>query len=70
MTDAEFEAYRNRVITQQEHDEIMADIRRIHEEIRLANLEDPLPDDFIDYCKGRKTLLTEADLTSVIKVAG
>ncbi|MDR3312013.1 MAG: hypothetical protein LBS64_02645 [Spirochaetaceae bacterium] len=54
MTDAEFEVYRNRVITQQEHDEIMADIRRIGEEIHQVALEDPLPDDFIDYCKGRK----------------
>jgi hypothetical protein len=27
-----------------------------------ANAESPLPDDFIEYVKGRKTKLVEADL--------
>jgi hypothetical protein len=40
--------------TQEEHDERVADIRRIHAEIRQAALEDPLPEDFIEYVKGRK----------------
>jgi hypothetical protein len=43
-----------RKITQEEIDERLADIRRIHAEIHQAELEDPLPDDFIDYVKGRK----------------
>jgi hypothetical protein len=54
MTEAEFEAYMKHEFTQEEHDERMADIMRIGEEIHQAELEDPLPDDFIDYCKGRK----------------
>jgi hypothetical protein len=54
MTEQEFEVYMNREITQKEIDERLADIRRIHAEISKAEQEDPLPDDFIDYCKGRK----------------
>jgi hypothetical protein len=62
MKSVNVEEYLKREITQEEHDEIMTDIRRIGEEIRLAELEDPLPDDFIEYVKGRKTKLVEADL--------
>jgi hypothetical protein len=54
MKSVNVEEYLKRVITQEEHDEIMADIRRIGEEIHQAELEDPLPDDFIEYVKGRK----------------
>jgi hypothetical protein len=43
-----------REITQEEINERLADIRRIGEEIHKAELEDPLPDDFIEYVKGRK----------------
>jgi hypothetical protein len=43
-----------RVITREEIDERLADIKRIHAELRKADLEDPLPDDFIEYVKGRK----------------
>jgi hypothetical protein len=62
MKSVNVEEYLKREVTQEEHDEMMADIRRIGEEIRLAELEDPLPDDFIEYVKGRKTKLVEADL--------
>jgi hypothetical protein len=43
-----------REITQEEVDERLADIKRIHAELRKANEESPLPDDFIEYVKGRK----------------
>jgi hypothetical protein len=62
MTEAEFEAYMKHEFTKEEVAERVADIRRIHEEIRKAELEDPLPDDFIDYVKGRKPLLVEASV--------
>jgi hypothetical protein len=38
-------------------EEIAADAARsraLFEEIRKHEAEDPLPDDFIEYCKGRK----------------
>jgi hypothetical protein len=54
MKSVNVEEYLKRVITQEEHDECMADIRRIHAEIHQAALEDPLPDDIMDYVKGRK----------------
>jgi hypothetical protein len=57
MTEAEFEAYMKREITQEEIDERVAWYRKWCEELDKANAESPLPDDFIDYCKGRKTLL-------------
>jgi hypothetical protein len=43
-----------RVVTQEEHDAKMAHFRLVCEEIAKDELENPLPDDFIDYCKGRK----------------
>jgi hypothetical protein len=54
MTEAEFEAYMKHEFTQEEHDERVADFRRISAEIHQAALEDPLPDDIMDYVKGRK----------------
>jgi hypothetical protein len=47
-----------RKLTREEIDEAVADLRRINAEFDKANLEYPLPDDFIEYVKGRKTLLT------------
>jgi hypothetical protein len=43
-----------REITQEEIDERVAWNKRWSEELHQANLESPLPDDFIDYVKGRK----------------
>jgi hypothetical protein len=54
MTEDEFQAYLKHEFTQEERAERVADIKRIGEEIHQAALEDPLPDDFIDYVKGRK----------------
>jgi hypothetical protein len=51
------EEYLKRVITQEEADEAVADFKRISAEFDKAKLEYPLPDDFIEYVKGRKTLL-------------
>jgi hypothetical protein len=59
MTEAEFEAYMKHEFTQEEVAERVADIKRIHAEIHKAEMEDPLPDDFIDYCKGRKFPMAE-----------
>jgi hypothetical protein len=50
-----------RKLTREEIDEAVADLRRINAEFDKANLEYPLPDDFIEYVKGRKTLLTADD---------
>jgi hypothetical protein len=47
-----------REITQEEADERLAHFRWVCEEIHKAEMEDPLPDDFIEYVKGRKTMLT------------
>jgi hypothetical protein len=46
-----------REITQEEIDERMAWMKEWDEELRKANEESPLPDDFMEYVKGRKTLL-------------
>jgi hypothetical protein len=54
MTEAEFETWRNREITQEEIDERLAHLRWVCDEFDKANAESPLPDDFIDYVKGRK----------------
>jgi hypothetical protein len=54
MTEAEFEVWRKREITQEEVDERRARLQKLSEELHQANLESPLPDDFIDYVKGRK----------------
>jgi predicted HD phosphohydrolase len=54
MTEAEFEAYMKHEFTQEEHDERVARMKAWDEELHQANLESPLPDDFIDYVKGRK----------------
>jgi hypothetical protein len=54
MTEAEFKAYMKHEFTQEEVDERVADFRRICAELDKANEESPLPDDFIDYVKGRK----------------
>jgi hypothetical protein len=62
MKSVNVEEYLKHEFTQEEHDERVADIRRIHAEIHQDELENPLPDDFIEYVKGRKTLLVEADL--------
>jgi hypothetical protein len=40
--------------TQEEIAERVAWRKRWNEELAKANEESPLPDDFIDYCKGRK----------------
>jgi hypothetical protein len=54
MTEAEFEAYLKREITQEEIDERVAWHKRWCKKVDKHNAESPLPDDFIDYCKGRK----------------
>jgi hypothetical protein len=54
MTEAEFRAYLKREITQEEIDERVAWNKQWSEKLHQANLESPLPDDFIDYVKGRK----------------
>jgi hypothetical protein len=54
MTEAEFEAYMKREITDEERDARLAHFDLVHEELDKTNAESPLPDDFIDYCKGRK----------------
>jgi hypothetical protein len=48
-----------REITQEEADARLAHFRLVCAELDKANAESPLPDDFIEYVKGRKTLLTE-----------
>jgi hypothetical protein len=54
MKSVNVEEHMKREITQEEHDARMAHFDWVSEEIRKAELEDPLPDDFIDYRKGRK----------------
>jgi hypothetical protein len=61
MKSVNVEEYLKREITQEEIDERVAWSKRWDEELRQANLEYPLPDDFIEYVKGRKTLLVESD---------
>jgi hypothetical protein len=43
-----------REITQEEINERVAWRKRWNEELAIANAESPLPDDFIEYVKGRK----------------
>jgi hypothetical protein len=57
MTEAEFEAYLKREITREEADERVAWYRQWCKQLEQHNKESPLPDDFIEYVKGRKTLL-------------
>jgi hypothetical protein len=54
MTEAEFEAYLKREITREESNERVAWYRQWCKQLDKHNAESPLPDDFIDYCKGRK----------------
>jgi predicted HD phosphohydrolase len=54
MTEEEFEAYMKHEFTQEETAARVARMKAWDEELHQANLESPLPDDFIDYCKGRK----------------
>jgi hypothetical protein len=54
MTEAEFEAYMKREITQEEINERVAWYKKWGEDMDRANAESPLQDDIIDYCKGRK----------------
>jgi hypothetical protein len=54
MTEVEFEAYLKHEFTQEEVDERVAWFKQWDEELRKANEESPLPDDFIEYVKGRK----------------
>jgi len=46
--------WRERKRTPEEIAERVARINALFEEIRKHEAEDPLPDDFIEYCKGRK----------------
>ncbi|MDR3302298.1 MAG: hypothetical protein LBT01_07210 [Spirochaetaceae bacterium] len=59
------EEYLKHEFTPEETAERVADIRRIHAEIHQAELEDPLPDDFIEYCKGRKFRPKDVDLVQM-----
>jgi hypothetical protein len=54
MTPVDLDEYLKREITQEEADERVAWFRRHCKLIAKHNKECPLPDDFIDYCKGRK----------------
>jgi hypothetical protein len=54
MTEDEFQAYLKHEFTQEEIDERVAWNKQWCEDLHQANLESPLPDDFIDYVKGRK----------------
>jgi hypothetical protein len=54
MTEVEFEAYLKREITQEEADARLAHFRWVCDELDKANAESPLPDDIMDYVKGRK----------------
>jgi hypothetical protein len=56
MTEDEFQAYLKHEFTQEETDARVAHFRWVCAELDKANAESPLPDDFIDYCKGRKVL--------------
>jgi hypothetical protein len=47
------EEHLKREITQEEIDERVAWHKRWCEELHQANLESPLPEDFIDYVEGR-----------------
>ncbi|MDR3302297.1 MAG: hypothetical protein LBT01_07205 [Spirochaetaceae bacterium] len=62
MKSVNMEEYLKHEFTAEENAERVAWFRRHCEEIRKAQLEDPLPDDFMEYVKGRKTDLVEADL--------
>jgi hypothetical protein len=57
MTSVNVEEYLKRVITQEEHDARMAHMKVWDEELRIANEMSPLPEDFMEYVKGRKTML-------------
>jgi hypothetical protein len=54
MTEAEFEAYMNHEFTQEETDARLAHFRWVCAEFDKANAESPLPEDIMDYVKGRK----------------
>jgi hypothetical protein len=54
MTSVNVEEYMKREFTQEQADARLAHYDWVCEEIRKDELENPLPDDFIDYCKGRK----------------
>jgi hypothetical protein len=59
MKSVNVEEYLKHEFTKEEAAERLAGFRRLCEEIHKAEMEDPLPDDFIEYVKGRKTLLTD-----------
>jgi hypothetical protein len=54
MKSVNVEEYLKREITQEEIDKRVAHFDWVCAELDKANAESPLPDDFIDYCKGRK----------------
>jgi hypothetical protein len=55
-----------REITQEEIDARVAHMKVWDEELRIANEKSPLPDDFMEYVKGRKTMLTEDSIPQEI----
>jgi hypothetical protein len=54
MKSVDVEEHMKRVVTKEEHDAKMAHFRWVCEEFDKANAESPLPDDIMDYVKGRK----------------
>jgi hypothetical protein len=54
MTSVDVRVHMKREITQEEIDKRVAHMKVWDEELRKANEESPLPDDFIEYVKGRK----------------
>jgi hypothetical protein len=62
MKSVDVREHMNWEITQEEFNERVAWMKVRDEELRIANEKSPLPDDFIEYVKGRKTLLTAASV--------
>jgi hypothetical protein len=54
MTSVNVEEYMKREITQVEINARVARRKQWCKDLDKANAKSPLPDDFIDYCKGRK----------------
>jgi hypothetical protein len=61
-----FDEENARPLTKAEIAERVAAIKEITASIRKAAKESPLPEDFIDYCKGRK-FMAPVDRASAIK---
>jgi hypothetical protein len=61
MTSVNVEEYLKHEFTQEEHDARMAHFRWACGELDKANEESPLPDDFMEYVKGRKTMLAATE---------